>query len=62
MLVKAPPGLRCPKEDNPRTYITDAAAVDVPASAYYLQRVADGSLLETPSTALITAGKKGKEL
>lgn len=45
MLVKAAPGINVPKEDKPREYITDAEAVEVPASAYYLRRMADGDLL-----------------
>lgn len=45
MLVKAAPGINVPKEDKPREYITDASAVEVPDSAYYLRRLADGDLL-----------------
>lgn len=49
MLVKAAPGLRLPKEGKPRQYITDADAVEVPESAYYLRAMACGDLL--PATA-----------
>lgn len=42
--LQAAPGVRCPMEGQPRQYITDAAPVQVPASAYYLRLVADGSL------------------
>lgn len=45
MLVIAAPGLKVPREDNPRRYITDATAVDVPETAYYLRRLSDGDLL-----------------
>lgn len=54
MLVKAAPGLNVPKEDKPREYITDADAVDVPETAYYLRRVADGDLV----AAKVTKGAK----
>jgi hypothetical protein len=45
MIVKAIPGLLVPKEDQPREYITQDEEVDVPDSAYYLRRVADGDLV-----------------
>lgn len=45
MKVIAAPGARCPMEGTPRKYITDAEAVEVPASAYYRRLVADGSLV-----------------
>lgn len=46
MLVKAAPGLRCPKEENPREYINDSDPVDVPDTAYYQRLVDDGSLVD----------------
>lgn len=45
MLVKAAAGIKVPKEDKPRDYITDAEAVEVQDSAYYLRRMADGDLI-----------------
>lgn len=45
MIVKAAPGLQVPREDKPREYITDADAADVPGSAYYLRRLAEGDLV-----------------
>ena len=48
MKVIAAPGIQVPKEDKPRDYITDAAAVEVPETAYYRRRLADGDLLEAP--------------
>ncbi len=45
MKVKAAPGIKCPMEGQPRKYITDAEAVDVPYTAYYIRRVNDGSLV-----------------
>lgn len=44
--VKAAPGLRVPREDNGRKYITDAEAVAVTDSTYYLRRLADGDLVK----------------
>lgn len=46
MLVQAAPGLKVPMEEKPREYITDAKPVDVPESAYYLRRLADGDLVK----------------
>lgn len=50
MKVKAAPGIKVPKEDKPREYITDTPpdgeqSFDVPDTAYYLRRVADGDLV-----------------
>jgi len=47
MQVKSAPGTQCPKE-NPRKYITDAAAQEVPDNVYYLRLVDDGSLVIVP--------------
>lgn len=44
MIVIAKPGVRVPKEGKPREYITDAAAVEVPDTAYYRRRLRDGDL------------------
>lgn len=55
MHVKAAPGLKVPKEHQPRDYIVEDAAVEVDASAYYLRRISDGDLIET------AAPKKAKE-
>jgi hypothetical protein len=55
MLVKTNPGEKCPREDNPRTYITDdPKGTEVVDSAYYRRLVADGSLL------IVTAAAKTK--
>lgn len=53
LTVKAAPGLAVPKEDTSRRYITDGEAVTVPASAYYLRRLAEGDLV-------VVDAKKGK--
>lgn len=44
LYVKAAPGLRVPREDDPRSYITERP-VSVPATAYYLRRLRNGELL-----------------
>jgi len=48
MKVRAKSGTQCPKETEPRNYITDAVAVYVPETAYYLRLIADGSLVVLP--------------
>ncbi|RRW89149.1 DUF2635 domain-containing protein [Pandoraea apista] len=45
MKVIARDGLRVPKEFAAREYITDAQAQDVPDTAYYHRRVAEGDLI-----------------
>lgn len=40
------PGLRVPYEQHPRKYITGTAQVTVPATAYYLRRLAAGELVQ----------------
>lgn len=51
MKVIAAPGTQCPMEDNPRQYITDTEAVEVPESTYYTRLVIDGSLIQMPENA-----------
>lgn len=47
MKVQAAPGLRCPMEGDPRTYITDGPeGVEVADTAYYRRLLDDGSLQE----------------
>lgn len=55
MKVKATPGIKVPKEDKPREYITDAppegeTGFDVPETAYYLRRISDGDLVIVKTT------------
>lgn len=59
MLVKAAPGLKVPQEEKPRDYITDAEALDVPESAYYMRRLAEGDLVAADAPA--AKPKKGAE-
>ena len=54
MKVKAAPGIQVPKEDKPREFITDAEAVEVPTSTYYLRIVADGDLIDVDAVASAT--------
>lgn len=59
--VKATQGLKVPREDHSRRYI-EAEPVIVPASAYYLRRIADGELVElTPAEAEAHAKKVAAE-
>lgn len=62
MLVKAAPELRVPHELKPREYITEDAPAEVPESAYYLRRLAEGDLVRVeaakPQQVAKTEGKK----
>jgi hypothetical protein len=58
--VKAAPGLQLPKEGAPRTYITDAAPVQVEASHYYRKAIADGDLVEVPAEEPATPARAAK--
>lgn len=49
MIVKAASGLKVPKEGKPRQYITDVESVEVPDTAYYRRRVAEGDLVPEKS-------------
>lgn len=51
MQVLAAPGLKVPKEEKPRDYITDTppegeAGYTVPDTVYYLRRVIEGDLID----------------
>ena len=65
LLVLAARGLLVPKEHAPRDYLTDTppqgdAGHVVPATAYYLRRIADGDLVEVEGKANTPpATKKG---
>ncbi|MGK3122912.1 DUF2635 domain-containing protein [Candidatus Pantoea formicae] len=61
MKVKAKSGLRVPREENPRRYISDSEALEVGETAYYLRRIADGDLLrveEDKAAAVVQAAVK----
>lgn len=45
MRVIAASGLKVPREGDPRDYITDNRAVEVPDSPYYRRRLRTGELL-----------------
>lgn len=61
MLVKAAPGLNVPREDKPRDYITDAKAVEVAPTVYYLRALAWGDLLPAQAEAAPAAPKNSKK-
>jgi hypothetical protein len=62
MRVRADDGLKCPKEDNPREYITDdAKGTEVLESAYYIRLIGDGSLVRIPPVAPGVKGADGKK-
>jgi len=61
MRVIAKPGERCPMENKPRQYITDATAVDVPDSTYYRRLAREGSLLKVSEQKQSGKAKGGKE-
>lgn len=50
--VKAASGLKVPREDNARRYITDAEPLEVDNTAYYQRQVMAGDLI------LVTEGDK----
>ncbi len=61
MKVLSAPGTRCPREEDPQTYIPDTGdAIDVPDTMYYRRLVSDGSLI-LPSPAK-GRGSKTKEV
>lgn len=62
MLVIAKAGIKVPHEFKPRTYITDAQSVDMPESAYYHRRIADGDLIlaDQAATVKMTVVDKSK--
>ncbi|MBC3228357.1 DUF2635 domain-containing protein [Serratia fonticola] len=62
--IKAAAGVRVPREDNARRYITEQEAVTVPNSAYYQRQIVAGDLVivgdEDTEAAAITQGKTAK--
>lgn len=53
MLVIAKTGINVPHEFKPRAYITDEKSVEVPDSAYYRRRMADGDLILAEQAATV---------
>ena len=51
MIVKAKQGCMCPRENPRDKAINDTDAVEVPDTAYYRRRVADGSLRRVAAMA-----------
>ena len=48
--VKAAPGMKVPREDSSRRYITDGEPVEVYESTYYVRRIRDRELVEVNDT------------
>jgi hypothetical protein len=67
LLVIAAPGLKVPKEEKPRDYITDTppegdAGYVVEDSAWTLRRIADGDLVVVePAATVKSTAKTAKE-
>lgn len=67
MQVLAAPGLKVPKEDKPRDYITDTppdgeVGFTVPDTVYYLRRVLEGDLIDLAAPAAeVAAPAKAKK-
>jgi hypothetical protein len=56
MIVKSAPGTQCPMEANPKTYVTDSKAIEVPNTAYYRRLLDDGSLVTAKLAKKQTGG------
>ncbi|KGA31959.1 hypothetical protein KS43_17535 [Pectobacterium odoriferum] len=56
--VKASAGVRVPREDNGRRYITSDTTVEVERTAYYLRQLNAGDLIIVTDGAAVA--KKGK--
>lgn len=64
MIVLAISGIKVPKEEQPRDYITETppegeAGYAVPDTAYYLRRIVDGDLVEVAAVDQPAKSKKG---
>jgi hypothetical protein len=58
LLVKAKPGEKCPREENPRTYISDdPKGTPVENTSYYRRLLNDGSLDLVDGTKKKTGGE-----
>lgn len=51
MRVQAAPGLKVPREDDPRAYITEDQPVEIEMTGYYIRRMSAGELVEVPGGA-----------
>lgn len=60
MIVKAAPGLKVPREDKFRVYITEATPLEVPESTYYLRRLAEGDLVRADAAVETAPAKPAK--
>lgn len=55
MRVQAAPGIKVPREDDPRKYVTDSEPVELEMTGYYIRRMSDGDLVEVPASAAAAA-------
>ena len=61
MRVQAAPGIKVPREDNPRAFITETEPVEVEMTAFYVRRMADGDLVEAAQAAAEPAKTNRKD-
>lgn len=62
MWLIAKEGIKVPKEDAPRVYITDSLAVEVGMTPYYLRRLADADLREASDDEVAAAQQELAQL
>lgn len=63
MKVQAAPGLKVPREDDPRKYITDFEPVELdPVTGYYIRRLADGDLVQVDEPVAEPSGAAKKKV
>lgn len=58
MRVQAAPGIKVPRQDDPRQYITDSEPVELEMTGYYIRRMSEGDLVEAPPLSPATKPKK----
>lgn len=58
MRVQAAPGIKVPREDDPRKFITDSEPVELEMTGYYIRRMSDGDLVEVPADSKAAASTK----
>lgn len=61
MKIQAAPGLKVPRDDNPRKYITDSAPVEIEMTGYYIRRMSSGELIEVKTTTTKTTTDTSKK-
>lgn len=61
MFVKAAPGIKVPRENDPRQYITETEPVELEMTGYYIRRMSDGDLLEASAQEVQAAREAAAE-